>query len=165
MCGNKFQVPNVESSSLHDVGQVAPITKTFGYTKYYLYGNNDKKIEYEEMKIYVVEVVSVNDLVSCILHNIHDTFEKEKDSYKKGHILRAVVLFIVNHHSIPESDENEPSETSSTQIPLYHIGKDKSSFLNIELIEAECLEVFHSDENDLSSDDDDFDIVSSDEDD
>ena len=53
--------------------------------------------------------------------------------------------------------------TSTTQIPLYHIGKDKSSFLNIELIEAECLEVFHSDENDLTSDDDD--IVSSDEDD
>ena len=73
MCGNKFQVPNVESSSLHDVGQVAPITKTFGYTKYYLYGENDKKIEYEEMKLYVVEVVSVNDSVSCVLHDIHDT--------------------------------------------------------------------------------------------
>ena len=51
MCGNTFQVPNVESSSLDNVGQVASITKTFGYTKYYLYGENDKKIEYEEMKM------------------------------------------------------------------------------------------------------------------
>ena len=126
MCGNKFQVPNVESISLNDVGQVAPITKSFGYTKYYLYGENDKKIIYEKMKFYVVEVVSANDLVSCILHNIHDTFEKEKDTYKNGHILRAVVLFVVNQNSIPERDENEPRETSSTQITLYQIGKEKS---------------------------------------
>ena len=118
------------------------------------------------MKFYVVEVVSANDLVSCILHNIHDIFEKEKDTYKNGHILRAVVLFVVNHNSIPESDENEPSETSSTQITLYQIGKEKSSFINIELIESECSEVFHDDENDLSSDEDDeFDPVSSDDED
>ena len=167
MCGNKFQVPNVESISLNDVGQVAPITKSFGYTKYYLYGENDKKIEYEEMKFYVVEVVSANDLVSCILHDIHDTFEKEKDTYKNGHILRAVVLFVVNQNSIPESDENEPSETSSTQITLYQIGKEKSSFLNIEFIESECSEVFHDDENDLDSsdEDDEFDLISSDDED
>ena len=166
MCGNKFQVPNVESISLNDVGQVAPITKSFGYTKYYLYGENDKKIEYEEMKFYVVEVVTANDLVSCILHDIHDTFEKEKDTYKNGHILRAVVLFVVNHNSIPENDENEPCETSSTQITLYQIGKEKSSFLNIEFIESECSEVFHDDENDLSSDEDDeFDLISSDDED
>ena len=167
MCGNKFQVPNVESSSLHDVVQVPPITKTFGYTKYYLYGSNDKKIEYEEMKIYVVEVVSVNDLVSCILHDIHDTFEKEKDSYKNGHILRAVVVFVVNHNSLPESDENEPRETASTQITLYQIGKEKSTFLNIECIESECSEVFYDDENDLDSsdEDDEYDLISSDDED
>ena len=165
MCGNKVQVPKMESISLNEVEPVLPMTKSFGYTKYYCYGESDQKIEYEEMKFYVVDVPSADDLVSCIIHDIHDIFEKEKDTYKRGHILRAVVLFVVNHHSIPESDENEPSETSSTQIPLYHIGKDKSSFLNIELIESECLEVFHSDENDLSSDDDDFDLVSSDDDD
>ena len=167
MCGNKVQVPKVESISLNEVGQVLPMTKSFGYTKYYCYGENDKKIEYEEMKFYVVEVVSANDLVSCILHDIHDTFEKEKDTYKNGHILRAVVLFVVNHNSIPESDENEPRETSSTQITLYQIGKEKSSFLNIEFIESECSEVFHDDENDLDSsdEDDEFDLVSSDDED
>ena len=166
MCGNKFQVPNVESSSLHDVVQVAPITKTFGYTKYYLYGNNDKKIEYEEMKIYVVEVVSVDELVSCILHDIHDTFDKEKDSYKNGHILRAVVVFVVNHNSLPESDENEPRETASSQITLYQIGKEKSTVLNIECIESACSEVYYDDENDLvsSDEDDEYDLISSDED-
>ena len=111
MCGNKVQVPKVESISLNEVGQVLPMTKSFGYTKYYCYGENDKKIEYEEMKFYVVDVVSANDLVSCIIHDIHDIFEKEKDTYKNGHILRAVVLFVVNHNSIPESDEFEPSET------------------------------------------------------
>ena len=163
MCGNKVQVPKMESVSLNE--QVLPLTKSFGYTKYYCYGESDQKIEYDEMKFYYVDVPSANDLVSCIIHDIHEIFDKEKDTYKRGHILRAVVLFIVNHHSIPESDKNEPGETSSTQIPLYHIGKDKSSFLNIELIESECLEVFHSDENDLSSDDDDFDLVSSDDDD
>ena len=94
-----------------------------------------------------------------------DTFQKEKDTNKNGHILRAVVLFVVNQNSIPESDEIEPRETSSTQITLYQIGKEKSSFLNIELIESECSEVFHDDENDLSSDDDEFDLVSSDDED
>ena len=153
----------MESVSMNE--QVLPLTKSFGYTKYYCYGESDQKIECDEMKFYYVDVPSANDLVSCIIHDIHEIFDKEKDTYKRGHILRAVVLFIVNHHSIPDSDENEPGETSTTQIPLYHIGKDKSSFLNIELIESECLEVFHSDENDLSSDDDDFDLVSSDEDD
>ena len=63
MCGNKYLVPNVESSSLLDIVPVPPTTKTFAYNKYYLYGSSDKKIEYEEMKLYVVEVVSVNDLV------------------------------------------------------------------------------------------------------
>ena len=167
MCGNKFQVPNVENSSLHDVVQVPPITKSFGYTKYHLYGNNDKKIEYEEMKIYVVEVVSVDELVSCILHNIHDTFDKEKDSYKNGHILRAVVVFVVNHNSLPESDENEPRETASSQITLYQIGKEKSTVLNIECIKSECSEVFYDDENDLvsSDEDDEYDLISSDDED
>ena len=163
MCGNKIQVPKMESVSINE--QVLPLTKSFGYTKYYCYGESDQKIECDEMKFYYVDVPSASDLASFIIHDIHEIFDKETDTYKGGHILRAVVLFIVNHHSIPDSDENEPGETSTTQIPLYHIGKDKSSFLNIEMIESECLEVFHSDENDLSSDEDDFDLVSSDDDD
>ena len=147
--------------------QVLPLTKSFGYTKYYVYGESDQKIECDEIKYYYVDVPSASDLASFIIHDINEIFDKEADTYKGGYILRAVVLFIVNHHSIPDNanDDNELDETSTTQIPLYHIGKDKSSLLNIELIEAECLEVFHSDENDLTSDDDDFDIVSSDEDD
>ena len=149
----------MESVSMNE--QVLPLTKSFGYTKYYCYGESDQKIECDEMKFYYVDVPSASDLASFIIHDINEIFDKETDKCKGGHIRRAVVLFIVNHHSIPDNDndDNEPGETSTTQIPLYHIGKDKSSFLNIDLIEAECLEVFHSDENDLTSD------VSSDEDD
>ena len=166
MCGNKYLVPNVESSSLLDIVPVPPITKTFAYNKYYLYGSSDKKIEYEEMKIYEVEVVSVDELVSCILHDIHDTYDKEKDSYKNGHILRAVVVFVVNHNSLAESDEDEPRETASSQITLYQIGKEKSTVLNIECIESACSEVYYDDENDLvsSDEDDEYDLISSDED-
>ena len=100
MCGNKVQVPKMESVSLNE--QVLPLTKSFGYTKYYCYGESDQKIEYDEMKFYYVDVPSANDLVSCIIHDIHEIFDKEKDTYKRGHILGAVVLFIVNHHSIPD---------------------------------------------------------------
>ena len=119
------------------------------------------------MKIFVVEVVSVDELVSCILHDIHDTFDKEKDSYKNGHILRAVVVFVVNHNSLPESDEDEPRETASSQITLYQIGKEKSTVLNIECIESACSEVFYDDENDLvsSDEDDEYDLISSDDED
>ena len=172
MCGNKYLVPNVESSSLLDIVPVPPITKTFAYNKYYLYGSSDKKIEYEELKIYEVEVVSVDELVSCILHNIHDTYDKEKDSYKNGHVLRAVVVFVVNHNSLAESDdsddsdEDEPRETASSQITLYQIGKEKSTVLNIECIESACSEVFYDNENDLVStdEDDEYDFISSDKD-
>ena len=161
MCGNKFQVPNVESSSLHDVGQVAPITKTCGYTKYYLYGENDKKIEYEEMKIYEVEVISVDELVSCILHDIHDTYDKEKDSSKNGHVLRAVVVIVVNHNSWAESDdsddrdEDEPRETASSQITLYQIDREKTTVINTELIESAFNDVYYDDKYDRVSSDED----------
>ena len=166
MCGNKFQVPNVESSSLLDIVPVPPITKTFAYDKYYLYNSSDKKIEYEELKIYELEVVSVDELVSCVLHDIHDTYDKEKGFYKIGHVLRAVVVFAVNHISLAESDEDEPRETASSQITLYQIGKEKSTVLNIECIESACSEVYYDNENDLvSSDEDDkYDLISSDED-
>ena len=147
--------------------QVLPLTKSFGYTKYYVYGESDQKIECGEIRYYYVDVPSASDLASFIIHDINEIFDKEADTYKGGYILRAVVVFIINHHSISDNanDDNELDDTSTTEIPLYHIGKDKSSLLNIELIEAECFEVFHSDENDLSSDDDDFDLVSSDDDD
>ena len=163
MCGNKIQDSKMESVPMNV--QVLPFTKSFGYTKLYAYGESDAKIESKEIKYYYVDVPSPSDLASHVIHDINEIFDKEADTYKGGYILRAVVLFIVNHHSIPDNanDDNELDETSTTQIPLYHIEKDKSSLLNIELIEAECFEVFHSDENDLTSDDDD--IVSSDEDD
>ena len=167
MCGNIFQVLNVKSRSLPDIVPVPPITKTFGYSKYYLYGSSDKKIEYEELKIYELEVVSVDELVSCVLHDIHDTYDKEKDSYKNGHVLWAVVVFVVNHNSLAESDEDEPRETASSQITLYQIGKDKSTVLNIECIESACWEVYYDDENDLvsSDEDDEYDLISSDDED
>ena len=159
MCGNKIQDSKMESVSMNV--QVLPLTKSFGYTKYYVYGESDQKIECDEIEYYYVDVASASNLASVIIQDINEIFDKEADTYKGGYILRAVVLFIVNHHSIPDNanDDNELDDTSTTQIPLYHIGKDKSSLLNTELIEAECFEVFHSDENDLTSD------VSSDEDD
>ena len=140
--------------------QVLPLTKSFGYTKYYVYGESDQKIECDEIKYYYVDVASASDLASVIIQDINEIFDKEADTYKGGYILRAVVLFIVNYHSIPDNanDDNELDDTSTTEIPLYHIGKDKSSLLNTELIEAECFHVFYSDENDVTSD------VSSDED-
>ena len=134
-----------------------------------MYGSSDKKIEYEELKIYELEVVSVDELVSCVLHDIHDTYDKEKDSYKNGHVLWAVVVFVVNHNSLAESDdsdEDEPRETASSQITLYQIGKEKTTVFYIECIEIACWEVYYDDENDLvsSDEDDEYDLVSSDED-
>ena len=167
MCGNNDLVPNKESSdSNSDIVPVPSPTKTFAYNKYYLYGSSDKKFEYEELKRYELEVVSVDELVSCVLHDIHDTYDKEKDSYKNGHILRAVVVFVVNHNSLAESDEDEPRETASSQITLYQIGKEKSTVLNIECIESACSEVYYDNENDLvsSDEDDEYDLISSDED-
>ena len=111
---------------------VPPITKTFAYNKYYLYGSSDKKIEYEELKRYELEVVSVDELVSCVLHDIHDTYDKEKDSSKNGHVLRAVVVFVVNHNSLAESDRDEPRETASSQINCTKLVRrnPQSSILN-----------------------------------
>ena len=152
MCLNKIQDSKMENVPVNV--QVPPFTKSFGYSKLYLYGESDQKIESKEIKYYYVDVPSPSDLASIIIQDINEIFDKEADTYKGGYILRAVVLFIVNHHSILDNanDDNELDDTSTTQIPLYHIGKDKSSLLNIELIEAECFEVFYSDENDLTSD-------------
>ena len=74
----------------------------------------------------------------------------------------SIIIFLKNRavQNYPSLSKITPCpDLAPPPIPLYHIGKDKSSLLNIELIEAECFEVFHSDENDLTSD------VSSDEDD
>ena len=160
MCLNKIQDSEMENIPVNV--QDAPFTKSFGYTKVYLYGESDQKIESKEIKYYVVNVPSPSDLSSIVIRDINEIFDNEVNTYKEGYILRAAVAFIINHHSIPDNandDDNELDDTSTTEIPLYHIGKDKSSLLNTELIEAECFEVFYSDENDLTSD------VSSDEDD
>ena len=160
MCLNKIQDSKMESVPVNE--QVLPFTKSFGYTKLYLYGESDQKIESKEIKYYFVDVPSPSDLASIVIQDINEIFDNEANTYKEVYILRAAVAFIINHHSIPDNandDDNELDDTSTTEIPLYHIGKDKSSLLNTELIEAECFEVFYSDENDLTSD------VSSDEDD
>ena len=105
-----------------------------------------------------MEVVSVDELVSYILNDIHATYDKEKDSSKNGHVLQAVVVFVVNQNSCDESDESdendEPRETASSQITLYQIGKEKTTVLNTELIESACNNVYYDDENLVSSDKD-----------
>ena len=158
MCGNNYLVPNVESSSLLDIVPVPPTTKTFAYNKYYLYGSA-KEIEIEELKGYELEVVSVDELVSYILNDIHATYDKEKDSSKNGHVLQAVVVFVVNQNSCDESDESdendEPRETASSQITLYQIDREKTTVINTELIESACSDVFYDDEYDLVSSDED----------
>ena len=124
-------------------------------------------MEIQELKGFELEVVSVDEMVSYIINDIHTTYDKEKDSSMNGHVLQAVVVFVLNKNSCDESDENdEPRETASSQITLYQIGKEKTTVLNTELIESACSEVYYDDENDLvSSDkDDEYDLVSSDED-
>ena len=159
MCLNKIQDSKMENVPVNV--QVPPFTKSFGYTKLYLYGESDQKIESKEIKYYFVDVPSPSDLASIVIQDINEIFDNEANTYKEGYILRAVVAFIINHHSIPDNandDDNELDDTSTAEIPLYHIGKDKFSLLNTELIQTECFHVFYSDENDVTSD------VSSDED-
>ena len=159
MCLNKIQDSKMENVPVNV--QVPPFTKSFGYTKLYLYGESDQKIESKEIKYYFVDVPSPSDLASIVIQDINEIFDNEANTYKEGYILRAAVAFIINHHSIPDNandDDNELDDTLPTEIPLYHIGKDKFSLLNTELIQAECFHVFYSDENDVTSD------VSSDED-
>ena len=155
MCLNKIQDSKMESVPVNV--QVLPFTKSFGYTKLYLYGECDQKIESKEIKYYFVDVPSPSDLASIVIQDINEIFDKEANTYKGGYILRAVVVFIINHHSIPDNandDDNELDDTSTAEIPLYHIGKDRFALLNTELIQTECFHVFYSDEEDVSSDED-----------
>ena len=154
MCLNKIQDSEMENIPVNV--QVAPFTKSFGYTKLYLYGESDQKIESKEIKYYVVNVPSPSDLASIVIRDINEIFDNEVNTYKEGYILRAAVAFIINHHSIPDhaNDDDELDDTSTAEIPLYHIGKDRFALLNTELIQTECFHVFYSDEDDVSSDED-----------
>ena len=157
MCRNNDLVPNKESSdSNSDIVPVPSPTKTFAYNKYYVYGS---AMEIQELKGFELEVVSVDEMVAYIINDIHTTYDKEKDSSMNGHVLQAVVVFVINKNSCDESDErdenDEPRETASSQITLYQIGKEKTTVLNTELIESACSDVFYDDEYDLVSSDED----------
>ena len=153
MCRNNDLVPNKESSdSNSDIVPVPSPTKTFAYNKYYVYGS---AMEIQELKGFELEVVSVDEMVSYIINDIHTTYDKEKDSSKNGHVLQAVVVFVLNKNSCDESDENdEPPETASSQITLYHINSEKTTVINHELIESACDDVYYDDEDLVSSDED-----------
>ena len=153
ICGNNDLVPNEESSdSNSDTMPVPSPTKTFVYNKYYVCGG---AMEIQELKGFELEVVSVDEMVSYIINDIHTTYDKEKDSSKNGHVLQAVVVFVLNKNSCDESDENdEPRETASSQIPLYQIDREKTTVINTELIESACNDVYYDDEYLVSSDED-----------
>ena len=63
MCLNKIQDSEMENIPVNV--QDAPFTKSFGYTKVYLYGESDHKIERKENKYYVV-----NYLFLVIYHQL-----------------------------------------------------------------------------------------------
>ena len=155
MCLNKIKDSEIENIPvyLHD----APFTKSFGYTKVYLYGESDQKIERKENKYYVVNVPSPSDLSSIVIRDINEIFDNEVNTYKEGYILRAAVAFIINHHSIPDhaNDDDELDDIITAEIPLYQIGKDRFALLDTELIQTQCFHVFYSDEDDDSSSDED----------
>ena len=155
MCLNKIKDSEIENIPVyvHD----APFTKSFGYTKVYLYGDTDHKIERKENKYYVVNVPFSSDLSSIVIRDINEIFDNEVNSHKDGYILRAVVAFIINHHALAEhvNDDDELDDIITAEIPLYQIGKDRFALLDTELIKTECFHVFYSDEDDVSSSDED----------
>ena len=107
-------------------------------------------MEIEEWKGFELEVGSVEEMVSYIINDIHTTYDKDKDSSKDGHVLQAVVVFVLNKNSFVENDE--PPETASSQITLYHINIKKTAVINGELIESACDNIYYADEDLLSSD-------------
>ena len=150
MCFNKIKDSEIENIPvyLHD----APFTKSFGYTKVYLYGDTDHKIERKENRYYVVNSAFPSDLPAIVLREINDIFDNELNSpsHKEGYVLRAVQAFIINL-------EDDNDDITTAQILLYQIGKDRTAFLDTERIQAQCFHVFYSDEDDDSSSDEDSD--------
>ena len=155
MCLNKIKDSEIENIPVNV--QDAPFTKSFGYTKVYLYGESDHKIERKENKYYVVNVPFSSDLSSIVIRDINEIFDNEVNSHKDGYILRAVVAFIINHHTLAEhvNDDDELDDIITAEIPLYQIGKDRIALLDTELIQTQCFHVFYSDEDDDSSSDED----------
>ena len=136
MCGNNYLVPNEESSeATSDNVPVPSPTKSFAYNK-----------------CFELEFVSVEQMVSYIINDIHIRYNKVKDSSKDGYALQAVVVFIMNKNSFVENDE--PPETASSQITLYHINSEKTTVINHELIESAFDDVYYDDEDLVSSDED-----------
>ena len=156
MCLNKIQDSEIENIPVNV--QDAPFTKSFGYTKVYLYGESDHKIERKENKYYVVNVPFPSDLPSIVIRDINEIFDNEVNSpsHKEGYILRAVHAFIINLHALAEHvNDDELDDIITAEIPLYQIGKDRFALLDTELIQTQCFHVFYSDEDDNSSLDED----------
>ena len=156
MCLNKIQDSEMENIPVNV--QDAPFTKSFGYTKVYLYGESDHKIERKENKYYVVNVPFPSDLPSIVIRDINEIFDNEVNSpsHKEGYILRAVHAFIINLHALAEHvNDDELDDIITAEIPLYQIGKDRIALLDTELIQTQCFHVFYSDEDDDSSSDED----------
>ena len=156
MCLNKIKDSEIENIPVNV--QDAPFTKSFGYTKVYLYGESDHKIERKENKYYVVNVPFPSDLPSIVIRDINEIFDNEVNSpsHKEGYILRAVHAFIINLHALAEHvNDDELDDIITAEIPLYQIGKDRIALLDTELIQTQCFHVFYSDEDDDSSSDED----------
>ena len=159
MCLNKIKDSEIENIPVYV--QDAPFTKSFGYTKVYLYGESDHKIERKENKYYVVNVPFPSDLPSIVIRDINEIFDNEVNSpsHKEGYILRAVHAFIINLHALAEHvNDDELDDIITAEIPLYQIGKDRIALLDTELIQTQCFHVFYSDEDDDSSSDEDSEL-------
>ena len=159
MCLNKIKDSEIENIPvyLHD----APFTKSFGYTKVYLYGDTDHKIERKENRYYVVNSAFPSDLPSIVIREINEIFDNEVNSpsHKEGYVLRAVHAFIINLHALADHDNDDDIDDIITaEIPMYQIGKDRIAFLDTELIQTQCFHVFYSDEDDDSSSDEDSEL-------
>ena len=145
MCGKNCLVNEGGSDNVPP----PPPTKSFGYNKCYVYGSGR---EVEQWNGFELEFVSVEEMVSYVINDIHTTYENHKDSSKDGYALQAVVVFIMNKNSFVENDE--PPETVSSQITLYHINREKTTVINHELIESTCDDVFYDEVFLVSSDED-----------
>ena len=149
MCGNNYLVNEGGSESTSDNVPAPPPTKSFAYNKCYVYGS---AMEVEQWNGFELEFVSVEQMVSYVINDIHTTYDNHKDSSKDGYALEVVVLFIMNKNAIVENDE--PPETATCQITLYRINIEKSAVINGEIIESACDNVYFADEDLLSSGED-----------
>ena len=72
MCGNNYLVPNEGSSeSTSDNVPVPSPTKSFAYNKCYVYGS---AMEVEQWNGFELEFVSVEQMVSYVINDIHTTY-------------------------------------------------------------------------------------------